>query len=700
MSMSNMTMPLAFVVTPSQPFPLGLTPARSAEQQASHTVNLAVYAPGLDAVDVHFIDHEGTWRKEPLPEFTDGVHHGLVAGMPEGTRYAFAARTGADGEAPKPGEGTLLLDPYGRSVDRAGAHWLNVRVHSDFDWGVVNRPGIPMRDTIIYEAHVKGQSMLHPDVPEELRGTYAGLAHPAMIEHFHRLGITSIQLLPVHFHLDESHLQDLGLTNYWGYNTAAFFAPHPAYATEAARKAGPQAVQDEFKGMVKLLHLAGLEVLLDVVYNHTAEEGSGGPQISFRGLGDREYYRTDPEGRYIDTTGCGNTLDFSNPRVVQLALDSLRMWAEEYRIDGFRFDLAVALCRDGQHTFTPVHPFLVAAAADPVISRTKLIAEPWDLGFGGWQTGHFPLGWADWNDHYRDTVRDFWLADRAELDSGGQGGATARLADALSGSHGLFAASGRTALASVNFVAAHDGFTLADLTAYQRKHNEDNGEQNRDGTSHNRSYNHGFEGRTEVEHIIAARTQTAKNLMATLMVSLGVPMITAGDEFGRSQQGNNNAYCQDNAMTWLNWNLDTAGRELLDHTAWLIRIRRDFLLRQPPSYPGREESNYFHWFGVDGLPMDPGRWHDPQQRLLQFLIGSKDGYLDGFVVINGGPEKLDLTYPALPGDGNGPGHELAFELRYSTSHLAEHRIGTVFASGQEDVAEPYSVAIYRARSAS
>ncbi|MDP9882528.1 glycogen operon protein [Sinomonas atrocyanea] len=691
--MSNMTMPLAFVVTPSQPFPLGLTPARSAEQQATHTVNLAVYAPGLDAVDVHFLDHDGTWRKAPLPEYTDGVHHGLIAGIPEGTRYAFAARTDEAGEAPAAGEGTLLLDPYGRAVAEAEGQWLNVRVHNGFDWGDVERPSVPLRDTVVYEAHVKGQTMLHPDIPEDLRGTYAGLAHPVMIDYFRRLGITSVQLLPVHFHLDESHLQDLGLTNYWGYNTAAFFAPHPDYATESARAAGPQAVQDEFKGMVKLLHQAGIEVLLDVVYNHTAEEGQDGPVISFRGLGDHEYYRCDPEGRYIDTTGCGNTLDFSNPRVVQLALDSLRLWAEEYRIDGFRFDLAVSLCRDGQHSFTAAHPFLVAAAADPVISRTKLIAEPWDLGFGGWQTGRFPLGWSDWNDHYRDTVRDFWLSDRAQLDSGGQGGPTAKLADALSGSHGLFAASGRTALASVNFVAAHDGFTLADLTAYHRKHNEANGEQNRDGATHNRSYNHGFEGPTEVESILEARTQSAKNLLATLMVSLGVPMLTAGDEFGRSQQGNNNAYCQDNELTWLNWNLDSTGQHLLEHTAWLIRIRRDFLQRQPPSYPAREESNYFHWFGPDGEPMDPGRWQDPRERLLQFLLGSKDGYLDGLVVVNGSPARTAVTFPEAKG------HAMAYELRYSTARHAEQRIGTVFASGQQDAAEPYSLTIYRARSA-
>ena len=698
---SNMTMPLAFVVTPSQPFPLGLTPARSAEQQATQTVNLAVYAPALDAVDVHFIDAAGTWHKEPLPELTDGVHHGLVAGIPEGTRYAFAARTASNGKAPGPGAAQLLLDPYARAVatvelpgedgEAEREQLMGVRVHDYFDWGGVGKPGIPWRDSIIYEAHVRGQSMRHPDIPEELRGTYAGIAHPEMIAHFQQLGITAVELLPIHFHLDETHLQDLGLTNYWGYNTAAFFAPHPAYATAEAQTAGPQAVQDELKGMVKLLHAAGIEVILDVVYNHTAEEGPNGPLVNFRGLGDSNYYRTDPAGQYIDTTGCGNTLDFGNPRVVQLALDSLRFWAEDYQIDGFRFDLAVTLCRDVQHQFTPLHPFLVAAAADPVVSRAKLIAEPWDVGMGGWQTGRFPQGWADWNDHYRDAVRDFWLSDRGAIEGGGQGGPTARLADVLSGSHGLFAGSGRTAMASINFTTAHDGFTLADLTAYHRKHNEANGEQNRDGATDNRSYNHGFEGRTEVESIIAARTQSAKNLMATLMVSLGVPMITAGDEFGRTQQGNNNAYCQDNETTWLNWKLDSAGRELLDHTRWLIRIRRDFLERQPPSYPAREEGNYFHWFGADGQPMDPDRWQDPRQRVLQFLLGSREGYLDGLVVINGSPEEKALVFPEPFGN------DYAFELRYSTAPRGEQRIGTVFASGQADVAEPWSLTIYRAR---
>jgi glycogen operon protein len=389
----------------------------------------------------------------------------------------------------------------------------------------------------------------------------------------------------VHFHLDEPHLQDLGLTNYWGYNTAAFFAPHPGYATKAAQEAGPQAVQDEFKGMVKALHAAGLEVILDVVYNHTAEGGADGPTLNFRGLGEDKYYRTDGHGKYVDTTGCGNSLDFSQPRVVQLVLDSLRYWVDEFHIDGFRFDLAVTLCRNTANEFDPKHPFLVDIAADPVLADVKLIAEPWDVGYGGWQTGRFPAGWADWNDHFRDAVRSFWLADRAALESGGQGGSVSRLADVLSGSASLFAASGRSRLASLNYIASHDGFTMNDLVSYDRKHNEANGEQNRDGHGDNRSYNHGFEGPTEDGLILAKRAQSRRNLMASLMVSLGVPMITAGDELARTQQGNNNAYCQDNAIAWLDWTRTPESHEMLRSTKRYIRRARSSWPHSPTTSP-------------------------------------------------------------------------------------------------------------------
>jgi glycogen operon protein len=534
--------------------------------------------------------------------------------------------------------------------------------------------------------------MLHPDVPEEVRGTYAGLAHPAILEHLASLGITSVQLLPVHFHLDEPHLQDLGLTNYWGYNTAAFFAPHPGYATKAAQEAGPQAVQDEFKGMVKALHAAGLEVILDVVYNHTAEGGAGGQTISFRGLGEDKYYRTDGHGKYVDTTGCGNSLDFSQPRVVQLVLDSLRYWVDEFHIDGFRFDLAVTLCRNAANEFDPRHPFLVGIAADPVLADVKLIAEPWDVGYGGWQTGRFPAGWADWNDHFRDAVRSFWVADRAALDSGGQGGSVSRLADVLSGSAALFAASGRSRLASLNYITSHDGFTMNDLVSYDRKHNEANGEQNRDGHGDNRSYNHGFEGPTEDGLVLARRAQSRRNLMASLMVSLGVPMIMAGDELARTQQGNNNAYCQDNAIAWLDWTRTPESHEMLRSTKRYIRLRKEFLAAQPSDFPVRDEQSHLYWFDQAGQPMSMERWHDPQDRVMQLLLGSDDGTLAGLVVVNGSTSDVQITLPRIIAEG--APHRM-FELRLTTSPLHELRQGIRVSSGEKDLVEANSMNIYR-----
>lgn len=663
--------------------------------------NVAVYAPGVATLEIAYCAPGGTWQLKTLPNITNDVHHGIVDGFPMGSRYGFRSSPEDDAlpvSVPTvafedDGEQPLLLDPYGRAVDQRDGLLTNVRMSGGFDWGGDRNPHISWRNTIIYEAHVRGQSMLHPDIPEELRGTYAGLAHPAMIEHLTGLGITSVQLLPVHFHLDEPHLQNLGMTNYWGYNTAAFFAPHPAYATEAAQMAGPQAVQDEFKGMVKLLHAAGLEVILDVVYNHTAEGGRDGQTLSFRGLGEMQYYRHDGHGRYVDTTGCGNSLNFGHPRVVQLVLDSLRYWVDEFHIDGFRFDLAVTLCRNAANDFDPHHPFLVAIAADPVLSSVKLIAEPWDVGYGGWQTGRFPPGWVDWNDHFRDALRSFWLADRAAIDAGGQGGSVARLADSISGSASLFAESGRTRMASVNFFTSHDGFTLADLVSYDRKHNEANGEQNRDGHGDNRSYNHGFEGPTEDEEILALRAQTSRNLMATLMVSMGVPMITAGDEIGRTQQGNNNAYCQDNAITWLDWTSTPESHAMLRSTKRVIRLRKEFLAGQPHHYPSRDKQAYLHWFDEHGKPMSMDRWNDPQHRVVQLLLGSDDGQVDGLVVVNGSANDIKITLPAISND-DGTGKRL-FELRLTTSELHDRRQGVRVAAGERDVVQSNTISIYR-----
>ncbi|MHA7275611.1 glycogen debranching protein GlgX [Arthrobacter sp. Hz1] len=676
---------------PSSEFPLGVHRGRAAQ-----SLNIAVYAPGVSALAVHFQIPDGSWHSAALPDYTDGVHHGLVEGLGDSARYAFWP---ADTDRPENTQ--LLLDPYARAIDTVDTvdgpvYWSVFVEDGSFDWGTSAPPRTHWRDTVVYEAHVKGLTQLHPGIPAELRGTYAGLAHPVMIGYLKALGITAVELLPIHFHIDEPHLGPLGLTNYWGYNTLGYFAPHPGYATEASRTAGPTAVQDEFKGMVKLLHEAGLEVILDVVYNHTAEGPPDIPALSWRGLGDKEYYRHGDGGRYLDTTGCGNTLNFAHPRVIALALDSLRYWVEEFQVDGFRFDLAVSMCRDDTHTFTPRHPFLIAVAADRALRGVKLIAEPWDIGMGGWQTGNFPQGWADWNDRFRDTVRDFWLTDQASLAAGGDAGSVARLAGCLSGSADVFGPSGRTSVSSINLITAHDGFTLADLTSYSRKHNEANGEQNRDGHNDNRSYNHGMEGPTDQESIAAARSQTARNLMATLLLSLGVPMITAGDEFGRSQRGNNNAYCQDNELAWLPWDHDDDARHLLEHTRSLLRIRREFLAHQPHGYPARDDSSYLHWFNAGGTPMTQDQWIDPASRTVQVLLGSPNGILDGLVVINGGLEDAKITLPGRDAlRDSGLPSITRFELRYSTAADQDRRRGARIGSGETDIVPTNSISVYR-----
>ncbi|WP_306869098.1 glycogen debranching protein GlgX [Arthrobacter bambusae] len=701
-----MVMPIfdtASTVDASRPSPLGLSVPRLGKSDG-HTpsrdrVNVAVWAPGLTRVEIAYMAPGDSWKVHTLPKLEDGVHHGIVDGLPPGTRYGFRAAVHEDAlplsvQAPDfdaDDAEQLLLDPYGRAVHQRGELLTSVRMESAFDWGDDRALRTPWRDTIVYEAHVRGQSMLHPDIPEHLRGTYAGIAHPAMIEHFHSLGVTAVQLLPIHFHMDEQHLQYLGLTNYWGYNTAAFFAPHADYATQAAQLAGPHAVQDEFKGMVKLLHAAGLEVILDVVYNHTAEGGPDGDTFSFRGLGEQRYYRHDAHGRYLDTTGCGNTLNFAEPRVVDLAIDSLRYWAEEFHIDGFRFDLAVTLCRNAGNEFDPDHPFLKRIAEDPVISKTKLISEPWDVGYGGWQTGRFPKGWVDWNDHFRDGVRRFWLSERGAVEGGMSGSTMGDLADALTGSARVFESAGRSRLASLNFITAHDGFTLTDLVSYDRKHNEANGEQNRDGQTNSLSYNHGFEGRTENETILAARALSKRNLMTTLMISIGVPMITAGDELGRTQQGNNNAYCQDNPLTWIDWTQTPESHDMLRSTKRVIRLRKEFLQAQDAGFP--DKGTGLDWFDEKGQPMTPARWHDPSLRIVQLLVSSEGGVYRGLIVINGNKDDHKVVLPKLVAE-SGTGSRM-FELRLTTSELNDRRQGALVAAGEREVVQGNTINIYR-----
>ncbi|WP_022887876.1 glycogen debranching protein GlgX [Agromyces italicus] len=592
--------------------------------QHATSVDLVVFdADDLDCVIARTPlvrgDH-GVWQGEST-ELRPGAHYGLRVDGPAGAPHAFNPVH-------------TLLDPYARGLARADdGSWRGVALEpltaTGFEWGVSAKPRVPLDRTVVYETHVRGFSKLNPAVPEPLRGTYAGLAHDASLEYLVNLGITTVELLPVHAFVSEERLVRQGKINYWGYNTLAFFTAHSPYASSAARAEGAAAVRREFAGMVRRLHEAGLEVVLDVVYNHTAEEGREGPTSSFRGIDNAAYYRHDAHGHYVDTTGCGNSLDFTAEASQRLVLDSMRYFADELQVDGFRLDLAATLGRDERETFTPEHPLLRAMLDDPVIGASKLIAEPWDFGTGGWQTGNFPAGFTEWNDRYRDRMREFWLGDlRRERETGSAGSGIGRFATRLAGSSNTFSGE-RGPLASLNFVTAHDGFTLADLTAYDVKHNQGNGEQNRDGTDSNNSYNHGVEGEAADPVVRASRRRSIRNLLGTLLLSAGVPMITAGDEFGRSQRGNNNAYCHDSPLTWLAW--DTADRprfapELLETARHLMRLRAENPALRPIRFGRLGETvpsaSQMDWFNADGETMGIDDWNSPAERTLQFLAAS------------------------------------------------------------------------------
>ncbi|MCL6739215.1 glycogen debranching protein GlgX [Streptomyces neyagawaensis] len=553
-----------------QPYPLG------ASYDGTGT-NFALFSEVAEGVDLVLVDDDGGSRTVPLTEVDGFVWHGHVPGLGPGQRYGYRVHGPWDpaaGHRCNPAK--LLLDPYTRAVDgqvdnhpslydrtadSAGHTMLGVVTDPYFDWGEDRRPRRPYADTVIYEAHVRGLTRTHPDIPAELRGTYAGLAHPAIIEHLTELGVTAIELMPVHQFAQDGVLQDRGLANYWGYNTIGFFAPHNAYAAHGTR--GQQVT--EFKSMVKALHAAGLEVILDVVYNHTAEGNEKGPTLSFRGIDNASYYRlVDGDWEhYYDTTGTGNSLLMRHPYVLQLIMDSLRYWVTEMHVDGFRFDLAATLARQF-HEVDRLSAFFDLIQQDPVISRVKLIAEPWDVGEGGYQVGNFPPLWSEWNGKYRDAVRDFWR---------GRPGMLGEFASRLTGSADLYEHSRRRPRASVNFVTAHDGFTLRDLVSYNDKHNEANGEGNRDGESVNRSWNCGAEGDSDDPRVLTLRARQQRNLLSTLLLSQGIPMLCHGDELGRTQGGNNNAYCQDNEVSWVDWRLDDEQRALFDFTRRLIALR-------------------------------------------------------------------------------------------------------------------------------
>ena len=604
-------------------------------------VEFAVFSSVAESVELCLFDDTGAESRRPLEADEGFVWRGRVAGAGSGTRYGFRVHgpwDPASGKRCNPAK--LLLDPYARAI-AGGVRWhqavqgedpgdsapyvpRSVVCASEFDWDGDRPPGTELQDSIMYELHVKGYTKLHPMVPERLRGTYRGLAQPAVTAHLQRLGVTAVELLPVHQFVHDRPLVARGLHNYWGYQSIGYFAPHNEYSS--AGDGGQQI--DDFKAMVRGLHAAGLEVILDVVFNHTAEGNEAGPTLCFRGLDNEAYYRlADDRSRYVDDTGTGNTFDTHQPQALGLVMDSLRYWVQEMHVDGFRFDLAASLGR-GTADFDPHSAFLQAIGQDPVLGTVKLIAEPWDIGFGGYELGAFPPGWSEWNGRYRDTVRDFWRGTEGMLGD---------FATRLTGSSDLYGR-GRRPTASVNLVTVHDGFTLADLVSYDSKHNQANGEDNRDGTNDNRSWNCGVEGTTDDPDVRALRARQRRNLLATVLLSEGVPLVLGGDELGRTQGGNNNAYCQDNAVSWVDWSLAGDDGDLTEFLAGLVRLRL--------SHPALHRRRFFaegeiQWLRPDGREMTDADWSEPFARAV--AVTSATGPL--MLLVNAWWEPLTFQLP-------------------------------------------------------
>ena len=654
---------------PGNPYPLGAT-------WDGRGVNFSLFSEYATAVELCLIDEAGEETRIPLKRRTAFVWHCYLAGIGPGQRYAYRVHGPYEPERGlRFNPHVRLIDPYAKALSglqdwRAGSFAydptkgqedlamseaeatgapLSLIIDPHFDWANDAHPNLPFHDLIIYEAHVRGMTIRHPEVPNELRGTYLGMCQPAIIQYLKDLGVTAIELMPIHAFVDDQFLLDKGLRNYWGYNTIGFFAPDPRF--RAGNELGGEVKQ--FKELVRSMHAAGIEVILDVVYNHTAEGNHLGPTMSFRGIDNPSYYRLVEEDPryYMDYTGTGNTLNARHPQTLQLMMDSLRYWVLDMHIDGFRFDLAAALARS-LHEVDQLSSFFMLIHQDPTLSQVKMIAEPWDVGPGGYQVGNFPVRWAEWNGRYRDSMRAFWRGD---------GGVTSELAYRLTGSSDIYENDGRKPYLSINFVTCHDGFTLADLVSYSEKHNEANGEENRDGNDHNLSFNCGVEGPTHDPQIRSLRAKQKRNFLATLLLSQGTPMLSHGDELGRTQQGNNNGYCQDNQLSWVDWQLDDERRDLLAFTKKLTALRRAHpIFRRATFFKGRalrgSQVSDILWFRHDGADMSDEDWSNPETRSLGlFLAGegidepdSEGNPLrddDFLLLINAYIEPIDFSLP-------------------------------------------------------
>jgi isoamylase len=696
---------------PGTPYPLGATFDGAG-------TNFAVFSETASRVELCLFDSRGRETRVDLPEVDAFVWHGYLPRVTPGQRYGFRAHGPYEPQAGhRCNPAKLLLDPYAKAVDGqidwdeslfnykfaypddrndldSAPHMMkSVVINPYFDWQNDRHPRTPYHETVIYEAHVKGLTISHPKIPREIRGTYAGLGHPVMIDHLRKLGVTAVELMPVHQFVQDHHLQQRGLANYWGYNTIGFFAPHNAYSSTG--QAGEQVL--EFKSMVRSLHDAGIEVILDVVYNHTAEGNHLGPTLCFRGLDNAAYYRLvdgDPR-HYYDTTGTGNTLLMRHPHVLQLIMDSLRYWVIDMHVDGFRFDLASTLARQF-HEVDRLSAFFDLVQQDPVVSQVKLIAEPWDVGDGGYQVGNFPPLWTEWNGKYRDTVRDFWRGEPATL---------GEFASRLTGSSDLYKHDGRRPLASINFVTAHDGFTLNDLVSYNEKHNEANGEGGADGESHNRSWNCGVEGPTDDLDVVALREKQKRNFLTTLFLSQGVPMLLHGDEMGRTQGGNNNVYCQDNEIAYVDWSDIRENWTLLEFTQRLTKLRREHpVFRRRRFFQGRSVRGRARgpsdiaWLTPAGKEMSDKDWWEGHPRYLSvFLNGAMitepdtrgqrvvdDSFL---LLINASAEDIAFTMP-------GKSYAASWEIEVDTAAPALVDRPTVKFGQQTDV-EARSIVVLR-----